>query len=58
MERMTLPELECGMAFPLLISEESGEVVERSRRREARFSSWPVLVSDQPTQAGAATSIC
>lgn len=36
-----------GIAFPLLISEESGEVVERSRRRETWFSPWPALALDK-----------
>lgn len=58
MERLTLPELKCGMAFPLLISKESDEVVERPRRRETCISCWPVLDSDQPTRAMDATSMC
>lgn len=39
-----------GIAFPLLISEESGEVVERSRRRETWFSlpGLPVVSDKSP----------
>lgn len=55
MERLTLSELKCGMAFPLLISKESDEVVERPRRRETRFSCWAVLASDQSMVA---ISVC
>lgn len=60
MERLTLPEQECGMAFPLLIAEESGEVVEKTQKagRETWFSYWPISASDQPTRAAAATSVC
>lgn len=58
MERLTLPEQKCGMAFPLLILKESDEVVERPRRRETCFSGWPVLASDQSTRAMAAISEC
>lgn len=42
-ENMTLFLPQRGIAFPLLISEESGEVVERPRRRETR----PVWASDK-----------
>lgn len=42
-ENMTLFLPQRGIAFPLLISEESGEVVERRRRRETR----PVWASDK-----------
>lgn len=46
------------MAFPLLISKESNEVVERLRRRETCFSCWPGLASDQSTRAMVATTVC
>lgn len=32
MERLTLPDQECGTAFPWLIAEESGEVVEKTQK--------------------------
>lgn len=32
MERLTLPDQECGVAFPWLIAEESGEVVEKTQK--------------------------
>jgi hypothetical protein len=57
MESMTRLFPERGMAFPLLISEESGEVVERCGRREAWFLCWLVLASDQPTRASVSPSI-
>lgn len=38
MENMTRFFPQCGIAFPLLISKESGEVVERPSRREICFS--------------------
>lgn len=40
-ENMTRFFPQRGIAFPLLISEESGEVVERPRRRESWFSPAP-----------------
>ena len=48
---MTLFFPQHGIAFPLLISKESGEVVERPRRRETR----PVWASDKRT-AGVSVS--
>ena len=47
---MTLFFPQRGIAFPLLISEESGEVVERPRRRETGSLPGPVWASDKHPQ--------
>lgn len=51
MENMTCFFQERGMAFPLLISKESSEVVERPGRREAWSSPWPALALAPPSRA-------
>lgn len=46
-----------GIDFPLLIPEESGEVVERPGRRETWFSCWPSWLSTRAPRASVFPSI-